>query len=239
MRALAFVVALFVVLAAVVAFAPASLVASYVADATRGEMRLAYARGTVWNGSGTIASDGGRWSLPVTWTLQPLPLLRGEARVALRSPGGGTADVVVRDGHVLMRDVAWVVPAQALRLPAGATAGGELRLTSPLATLGAERQDGNVRVEWTRARLILPGVGPVDLGTATATLGGDGTRWRGPLQARGGQLDVDGEASVDRAGADVSLALVLRSGAPDALRALLGPPDAQGAVRLRATPRFR
>ena len=239
MRVLAFVAGLGVVAAIVVAFAPASLVAFYVADSTRGELRLVEARGTVWNGSGDVATAGGQWSVPVAWTLRPLPLLRGEALVALRSPGGGTADVVVRDGSVAIRDVALALPAQVLRLPAGTTAGGELRLTSPMATLGTQRQEGSLRVEWTRARIVLPGVGPVDLGTATATLGGDGTRWHGPVQARGGQLDVDGEASIDRTGADVSLALVPRSGAPDALRALLGPPDAQGAVRWRATPRFR
>jgi general secretion pathway protein N len=239
MRALALVLGLIVVAAAIAGFAPASLVAAYLAAATRGEALLADARGTVWNGTGDLATAGGRWSLPVTWTLEPLALLRGEARLALRSPGGGTADVVVRDGIVVVRDVVLELPAQALRLPAGTTAGGTVRLTSPAATLGGERQEGSVRVEWQRARLAMPGAVPVDLGTAIATLTGDGTRWRGPLQARGGQLDVDGEANVDRSGADVSLALVPRSGAPDALRALLGPPDAQGTVRWRVTPRFR
>jgi hypothetical protein len=59
------------------------------------------------------------------------------------------------------------------------------------------------------------------------------------VQARGGALVADGEAIVDSAGADISLTLVPQPDAPAALRSLLGPADAQGAVRLRATPRFR
>jgi hypothetical protein len=205
-------------------------------------VRLANARGTLWSGAAEIVVANGRWTLPVAWQLEAWPLLRGEARIALRpldGAAGNTADVVVRDGAIEARDVSLAMPAAALDLPAGVSAGGELRVTSHALTLATNLHQGNVRVDWIRPRIALPGVGVVDLGAASATLAGEGARWRGPVEARGGALVVDGEAIVDGMGADLSLALVPQPGAQAALRALLGPADAQGTVRLRATPRFR
>lgn len=238
-RLVAWFAGLAVVAVAVAAFAPASLLAALVADVTRGELRLANARGTAWNGAADAVVGGGRWTLPVTWTLAPLALLNGEASIALRSPDGGSADVVVRDGTIVARNVALAFPAQALRLPAGTAAGGELRVTADALTLAPDRHEGRLRIEWARARLALPGAGAVALGTASATLAGEGAKWRGPLEARGGALVVDGEASVDRAGADVTLAIVPQPDAPQALRAALDAADVQGVVRLNLRPRFR
>jgi hypothetical protein len=238
-RLVAWLAGIVMVVAAIAAFAPATLVAALVADATRGELRLANARGTAWSGAADAAIAGGQWTIPVTWTLAPLALLNGEARIALRSPGGASADLVLRDGAIVAHDVALAFPAEALRLPAGTAAGGELRVAADTLVLAPDRHEGRVRIEWARARLALPGAGALALGTASATLVGEGARWRGPLEARGGALVVDGEASVDRAGADVTLAIVPQPDAPQAARAALGGGDAQGRVRLNLRPRFR
>jgi hypothetical protein len=241
-RALAWLAGLVVLAAVCAAFAPAALVGALVAEATRGELRLANARGTAWNGAADVVAADGRWTVPATWRLDALPLLRGEARVALRPPegaAGARADVVARGGRIEAHDVAVDIPAASLRMPPGVLAGGEVRLRADSLVHAPERNEGSVRVEWTRARLALPAVGSFDLGTVSATLAGDGATWRGPVQARGGVLVVDGEARIDRAGSDLRLAVVPQPDAPPLLRAALGVPDAQGVVRLDLRGRFR
>lgn len=242
MRWLLGLAAIFVVLAIAAALAPASLLADRVAQASRGELRLVDAQGTVWDGRARLVDAAGRWSLPLAWQLAAVPLVRGEAHFDVRAADAGPgarASIVARDGTVQARDVDVTFPAGALRLPAGVVAAGDVRLTSEAAVVGAGRNEGTLRIEWTRARLAVPGVPPLDLGTAQATLAADGERWRGPVQARGGAAVIDGDVSVDAAGADVTLAIVPQPAAPEAVRQWLGPADAQGVVRLRASPRFR
>lgn len=242
MRALAWLAGLVVVAAVCAAFAPAGLVGALVAEATRGELRLANARGTAWDGAADVVTADGRWTVPATWRLEALALLRGEARIALRPSEGANgvrADVVARGGRIEARDVAIDIAAASLRMPPGVYAGGEVRITTDALAHGPERNEGSVRVAWTRARLALPAVGSFDLGTVSATLTGDGTVWRGPVQARGGVLVVDGEARIDRTGTDLRLAVVPQPDAPPLLRATLGAPDAQGVVRLDLRGRFR
>jgi hypothetical protein len=235
-------VVLVVIALAIAAFAPASLVAQRVAAATGGTLRLADARGTVWNGTADVVLANGRWVSPVSWTLQPLPLVKGEAHVAVRPASGAPgvrADIVAREHVVDVADVDVLVPAGALPLPPGVSAGGEVHVVADHVRLAPGTHEGTARVEWSRARVALPGATVVDLGTAAGTLSADGTRWRGPLQARGGMLQVDGDAAIDTDGAELSVALVPQPGAPAMLRQWLGPADAQGVTRLKLAPRFR
>lgn len=241
-RALAWLAAAIAVAAVVMAFAPASLVASQIEQATRGRLRLTNVHGSIWDGNAdAMLADGGT-RLPVRWRLAAAPLLRGEAHLALtqREAGPGVrAQIVAQRGQTQVRDLEALIPAEALALPAGISAGGELRIASDVLALAADRAEGRVRVEWARARLKLPGEPPLALGTVNATLTPEGRRWRGPVSARGGALHIDGEAIVDANGAELALALVPQADLPEATRQKLGPLDAQGAARLRLTPRFR
>ncbi|GIK87793.1 MAG: hypothetical protein BroJett026_32740 [Betaproteobacteria bacterium] len=241
-RALAVLAVLAAIVAIGAAFAPASLLAQRVADASGGLVRLADARGTVWSGEATLSGRDGRWSLPVRWRLEALPLLRGEAKLELLpadAAPGLRGRLTARGGTLDARDVEASVPAAALPLPGGVAASGEVRVAADALRVGGGRDEGTLRLDWPQARIAVDGIGPLDLGTATATLAADGTRWRGPLRVRGGMLHVDGEASVDAGGADIALSIVPQPHAPRVLRQWLPPADATGAVKLRLAPRFR
>jgi hypothetical protein len=155
-RALAWLAGLVVLAAVCAAFAPAALVGALVAEATRGELRLANARGTAWNGAADVVAADGRWTVPATWRLDALPLLRGEARVALRPPegaAGARADVVARGGRIEAHDVAVDIPAASLRMPPGVLAGGEVRLRADSLVHAPERNEGSVLVVDGEARI--------------------------------------------------------------------------------------
>lgn len=238
-RFAAAVAALGIVAIALALAAPATLVAPLVARHTHGALVLAEAEGSAWRGRGTLATADGRLAWPLAWRVAPAALLRGALEVALLPVAGGPSGfVTLHSNQAALRDAAVDVPLAGLGLPGDAVAGGEVRLSTPRALRAADRSEGTVRIDWTRARLALPGLPPLDLGNVTATLAADGRRWRGPVQARGGTVEADGDLSVDDAGADLALLLRLAPGAPEALRRL-GPADASGAVALRLAPRFR
>ncbi len=242
LRALAWIAGGILVAAVAAAFAPASLVVDRLAQASGGAVRAATTAGTVWHGRATLTDAAGRVHLPVAWRLDPVPLLRGEVRLELEPvrPWPAIRGHVVATAHALaVRELEATLPAGAFALPAGGRAGGELRILAPDAAWDEGAPRGTLRAEWQHARVALPGGIPLDLGTASVTLAPESARWSGPVQARGGDLDVDGKVGLDRAGLDIDLALVPQPGAPAALRQLLGPPDASGAVRWRAAPRFR
>ena len=218
-------------------FAPATLVAARVEQATGGAWRLVEARGRVWDGTATLADRGGRVAVPVAWHVEALPLLRGEARVHLGPPGALRADLVLRRDAVEASAAEIVLPATLLPLPPGVVAGGELRMTSDTVALVGGTTAGRVEVDWRGARLTLPGTPVIDLGTVTLQLAAEGARWRGPLAARGGVATLDGDVSVDGSGADLALRMVPQAGG-EFLRGL-GTPDAQGAIPMRLAPRWR
>lgn len=236
-RLLAVVLALAVVALVAAAFAPAALLAAHVEQASGGAWRLADARGRVWDGSAMLSDRDGRASVPVHWRLEALPLLRGEARVHLVPPGALHADLVARRGTVEVRAAEVLLPATLLPLLPGVVAGGELHIASNALALAAGHAAGRADVEWRQARLTLPGVPVIDLGTVTLRLAAEGARWRGPLVARGGAATIDGDVTVDGRGADLALRILPQAGG-EFLRGL-GTPDAQGAIALRLAPRWR
>ena len=139
---------------------PASWLASGLASATGGQLRLDEARGTVWNGSAQLALTGGTGStaaaaLPgrVEWTLRPR--FNGVA-AAVRSDCCSREPLGLRlnwrAGGFALR-----VAHGALQLPAGLLAG----LGTPWNTL---QLDGDLRlstqglsVEWVEGRLAVAG----------------------------------------------------------------------------------
>jgi general secretion pathway protein N len=157
-----------------VAFAPASWLASAVSSGTHGRVLLAEARGTVWNGSGVVVVTGGEGSrdaatLPgrLNWQVGWQGL---GPRLRLTQPCCLAAPVSVALSPGLGR-MAWRVtpstelpPAAAMgRWPAAWLAGlgtpwntmhlsGDLRLSTPGLTL-----------EWVSGRWIVSGRADIDL----------------------------------------------------------------------------
>ena len=59
-------------LAAVALFAPATLLDARLNAATGGQLRLADATGSAWNGRGLVTNAQRTWSIPVGWKVDPL-----------------------------------------------------------------------------------------------------------------------------------------------------------------------
>ena len=58
-----------IIVGALAAFAPASLLDARIASATDGRLRVAETSGSLWRGSGLLGAADGRWRIPVAWTL--------------------------------------------------------------------------------------------------------------------------------------------------------------------------
>ena len=84
------VVFVMLVAAAAAAFAPAVLLDRRLEAETQGQLRLANAEGSIWNGRGLVTNAQRTWSLPIAWKIAPLEIARGSFAIALLGgPNGG------------------------------------------------------------------------------------------------------------------------------------------------------
>jgi general secretion pathway protein N len=230
------------VLAAAAAFAPATLLDARLDAATQGQLRLANAEGSTWNGRGRVTDAQRTWSLPVAWKVAPLEFARGGIAVALRDTGQGgdsRGNFAWRDGTLTAEGVAVSVPSAAVSgtLVADNTLalGGTLVLDASHFSWSGSGGDGAAMVRWNGAR-IASNAGTISLGTVTANCTPRDGRVQCKVENRGGDVRIDGEFTWSSVGVDVNAALTALPSAPPAVaRALgtLGTPDASGAVRVR------
>ncbi|MEP7182239.1 MAG: type II secretion system protein N [Betaproteobacteria bacterium] len=240
-RILALVVAvLLLVAAALLWLAPATLVAPRLERATDGGVSFADADGSVWKGRASLVAGGIR--VPMAWSIDPLPLAKGELHVRVTphdgaATGAPRADVTWRDGRAVVRDVdvvlpaAWMVAAAGIRVPWRPT--GDLAVTVATLEWAPPASRGEARIVWRDARIAFPAGGaPVDLGTVSATAAASGDRLAGPVSNEGGDVTVRGEFGLRGGGdADVTLLVTPRHADDAALaRALagIGTPEGSG-----------
>jgi hypothetical protein len=240
MRAAFALVALLLIVGALVAQAPATLLDRRLADATRGAVRLADARGTVWSGGADVADAKGRWTVPVAWRVDPLAALKGEIAVTLLPAGPATARgaVVLRESELRATALDVVLPATILEsvwtdapVP---RFDGVLHLRAPSWRIADARSEGAADLRWERAGVALAGfalnLGVVD---AAARPGDGGTVVT--LRNRGGHVAIDGELRVRDDGVRLDARLTPAAGLAAPLALLvrsLGTPDAAGSVRV-------
>lgn len=226
---------------ALVAFAPATLVDSRVSEATGGRLRVAEAEGSVWQGRGVLADARGGVRLPVQWRLAPAPLLQGVADATIVLSGHDAPVRVRVDGdRVDVSKLDARVPASAFA--DASSVGGEVRIDSGDLVIDNEAALGNVAITWQRARLAFPGLPIVDLGTVSARLSVQGSALSGPITFRGADLAGAGTAGFDGRTVRIDVAVTPSPSAPPGVRtalASIGPPDAQGAVRLSTAHAIR
>lgn len=242
MRLAAFALAFFLLLlAALAAFAPATLVDARVARLTEGRLRLADAEGLWWRGRGTLTDANGTWRVPVAWRVVPAAFAAGGLGVEF-IPDAGTAMPRGRldagTHAVTLTDVQARVPAQALGMVArqlDRTAfGGVVQIDAQRLAWRDGEGTGALALRWNGAR-IAAAAGLANLGTVTLPLTARGNGVTGPLDASGGDLRVTGNLVANAVGASLDAALTPAPDAPPAIaRALaaLGPTDASGAVRV-------
>ncbi len=216
---------------ALVAFAPAALVDARLAAATRGQVRLAGAEGTLWHGRGTAVIGDDTARVPVAWRLEPWPLLRGEARIALEPAadevGAPRGSVTLGWGRTQVDALAWSLPAGAFAAVApmpGLAAGGVIDVRVEGLAYADRIERGSVRIEWRNARLAMASQPALALGTVAAA-----------LSARDGSIRIDGDATLAPGSARLGARLVPTPSAGAAERAALaklGTPAADGSVSL-------
>ena len=235
-----------VVAIAVVALAPASLIDSMLADRTRGALHLADAAGTLRSGRGVLSDNSGTLRLPIAWHVALVPLLRGELEIVLDPEGDSARPKGVltrRDGTLAVSGLEIHAPASSLRVLLPLTApplGGDLKVSAPDFQWGDRAPTGQIDAQWSSANIAIADA-TVALGDVRVVAMPEGRALRGTFDNRGGDVAVRGEFTLADV-LDVSASLTPAPGAPaDVLRVLaaLGPPDANGVVRLAWHGRVR
>lgn len=223
---------LLLLVAAFLAFAPASLADARLAAATSGRLRLADATGTVWHGAGVLTDAHGMWRLPLAWRASPLAALRGVAEVDLVPRGR-----FVANGGVAVSDLRVSLPAAALAgvlpsVPAVDT-GGDLLLDAPAFRFDGRGGDGALSLRWDRARAVVNGT-LLDLGDVTARVTSRENGLAGTFTGEGGALRVAGEFAWSNGQANANATLTPVGPLPPEIALALsaiGPADGNGAVR--------
>ena len=226
---------------------PASVVAERVTAATRGQVAVADAGGTLWNGSARVrvTAAGGWLDLDnVEWHFRPTMLLFGRLAVdaTANAPGIDAKASIARsfatwevDNAAILASVgsvATLAPVAARWRPEG-----RLVVDVPSWQWNSSGVRGEARLDWEKAAVSLSEVKP--LGTYRVRAVGDGsaiarltaTSRDGPLQVSGNgtagpaEIRFSGEAR-----ADPALAKAL-----EPLLDLMGPrkPDGSRALELR------
>ncbi|HSQ81547.1 MAG TPA: type II secretion system protein N [Casimicrobiaceae bacterium] len=241
--AIRFAIGLLLVIAALVALAPATIVDAALDARTRGAWRMADARGLWWRGRGVLASDDGRARMPIAWRVALRPVARGVLSVELDSGSDGARGTIdVRPGTLSLHGFELRAPAAlaAALTPRGAalTIGGVLELHAAAfewsPSGGTSGGSGALDAQWQRARLVVAGT-TVDLGTVALELAPRQGRLEGTVRNSGGELAVDGTIVGSGGSVDAALTLTASSATPEALRRtlpMLGAQDAAGAVHL-------
>jgi hypothetical protein len=200
-------------------------------------LELVEAEGTIWRGRGTlVASREAR--LPLTWSIDPWPLLRGELRLSLFPyDANGTAphgEIALRAGTVALRGLDVALPAGMLRVAAPGTglgAAGWVRVTSSALDWAPTGSRGEALIVWRDARIAAGNGDAIALGSVTAVLSATGDGLAGPVANEGGDLGVRGNVSLRFRTAELSLLLAPRRADDAALArslAAIGTPDGAG-----------
>lgn len=248
---MAFVVGAALLLLALSIMAPAALVDGRLDALSAGKLRLSNASGTLWNGAGDVRAVPGSARMPVTWHIDVWPLLRGELRGTLSVlDDAAPASFSLSRREKVLRNVALAVPADVLLNAAGvpvalATAGGNVGLRIGELTWRDDRVDGQLALRWDQATLQATPVGirlspRVALGDVHFDGTGQGSAVAGTLTNAGGDVEINGTASISPTGAAHVDAIVRPRAGIDADRAnaiglvlgAIGQPDGSGAFRI-------
>ncbi|MDR0250894.1 MAG: type II secretion system protein N [Burkholderiales bacterium] len=240
---LKFFLALLLIIAALIFFAPASLLDSGLDRASRSQWRLAETTGTLWNGSGMVMHTQGAVLTPLRWRFEPSGLFRGTVRWRLladetvpRLTGALTLSRkgIGLDGLSLYTSAAVLQPllppemVQALE--------GTLIIDAPSLLLHEKGQEGRISGRWQNAQMVFQEI-PIDLGNVTFNIDSRQQSNQSVINNEGGTVSLDGNFQTDASDkpARGTLKITPRPNTPEALLRLLsttGQPNAQGSYIL-------
>ncbi len=200
-------------LATALVLAPAQWAATGVERISGGRVELAEAMGSVWNGSAILvltAANGSphsRSSLPdpLSWQLNPWPLLTGTIELTLRHPAALPEPLVIR----IHAGGETQIFASTLRLPAALLVGlgapwntvrpgGVVSLTTDGLHLSRGRCSGSLSAEWEYASSALTPVSPI--GHYRVLTSGQYPGTRVELQTLAGPLELTGSGTISEGG---------------------------------------
>ena len=229
-----------VLVTAIAAFAPATLLDAPLAKFSQQRLRLADATGPWWRGHGTLTSADGAVRIPVSWDVDAVALVRGRlaVRVGNGDTGGPRAAITVGSANIDARDVHARVPAAMLaalepRLQA-LTPGGSIGIDAPSLSAAGDAANGMLDAKWTNARIVT-GEAIIDAGTVTLTANLATRPPTATISNTGGDVAVAGTVVERAGGADVDIVLRPAATAPPAARnavSMLGAADATGAIHV-------
>jgi Type II secretion system (T2SS), protein N len=218
-RTAVILVAIVAIALVAVAIAPASLAGLAVERASRGALTLTDADGTIWQGRGSLTA-GSVLRLPVAWSIDAWPLLRGEIRLHVSPPTATgqavRAVIIAQRNAVTLHELEVTLPAGIVSIFAprsGFRTSGELRIAAPSLDWTPGTFLGGARVDWREARLAFGNDAGIGLGTVSASLTAVGDRLTGPVTNEGGEVELRGTLSIYANGApNVSIAMTPRGG---------------------------
>jgi hypothetical protein len=224
---------------ALLALAPAAILQPVVERAGGGALTLLEAQGTLWTGTGALAAGGQR--LPLSWQVRMPGLLRGVVAVQLGASDAARAPVrglvTLSPRGVAATDAEIRVPAAMLvaiaRPGAPLHVSGEITATVPRLERHDAEFAGTAALRWRSAGIHPVSGGPaLDLGTVAASLRAAGDRLAATIDNEGGDVHLQGEASVGFQGAPTLDLRVTPRGAIDSSAAALlhavGRPEGEG-----------
>lgn len=239
LRVLAALGAVLLLVVIAIAWAPATLAAHGVLEASGGVLTLADATGRLVDGRGRLVDSGHRVSVPVAWTVDAGALLAGTLVVHLgRDPGDRVRGIVHVTRDAIQFDAtditlpaafasAWLPPVPAIDF------GGDLRLTAAAWRIGAGPR-GDARAYWTPARVADARGQTLDFGAVTASIETRGDTTVAALSSAGGDTAIGGTLGVSVARVDADLTLTPRDAMPAPLLSAIsgaGSPAPAGGTR--------
>jgi general secretion pathway protein N len=189
-------------IAALIVFAPATLIDTRLAQATHGRLRLVEARGSLWSGTGWIEirdADGTAGvAKRLAWRVLPLSLLRGHlvAQVEL-DQATKPFPVTLSLTRIDIANAGINLPAAALGLGMPKLAPfrltGEVLLNIPHLTLERGRMNGDATLQWRAAGSALTPVSP--LGDYEVRFKAAGPVMNAELRTLEGPLQLEGKGT--------------------------------------------
>lgn len=218
---------------------PASLLGSVLESQTAGQLKLAAAEGTIWQGSAQPVLQGNALAERLSWRWQPKVLLQGKLGYQLKlDQGGALLNIGLRSLELLDANLglpaAPLLQLDARSKPYGLA--GQLQLSTGRFLWKAGKPEGQLILDWRNAASsLVPAVQP--LGDYRATLSPAGEHWQMQLSTLSGPLQLNGQGNWDaKQGLQAEIGLKAANGSEGLLAPFLnqvgaGSPDSERRLR--------
>lgn len=200
--------------AALVAFAPATLIDARLQAASDGRIRLAGAQGSLWSGTGWIelrdAQGASGVAKHLAWRVLPSSLARGQLLAEVELDEAKPFAVAISPSRIEIADALIDLPAAALGVGVPRLAAlrltGQVHVDIPHLSLTQGRMEGDATLQWRGAGSALTAISP--LGAYEVRFKGAGPELHAALRTLEGPLQLEGKGTWSNADAPSFQAIV-------------------------------